>query len=116
LNTNHQLCDLLKRKSSLRLFIEREAVQYPSCQSRHTHREAARQLHGWHELTAQIKRLQMLNTGKLWQVDNKINGEILCEGSKTKCVQWLRATGNYRDWKRGKNSLSLGKLIFENTP
>lgn len=58
---NAKLCELLKRKRSLHNFIEREARQYPGSRSRSNHRDAARKIHGWHELLAEIKTTMQSN-------------------------------------------------------
>ena len=60
-----------------------------------------------------ISRQDKINKGKLWQVypDNDAD-EIMCEGSKSFCMKYIKENGLMRQYKRG--AYRVGKLLWEN--
>ena len=61
-----------------------------------------------------MDRQKLIEAGKIWQVytDNE-HDNILFEGNKTKCREYIRIHYGMRQWRIGK--IRLGKLIFEPT-
>lgn len=57
-----------------------------------------------------MTRAEKIKAGKIWQVDTAPDA-LLFEGTKTACLKWLRTNGHWREYKRGK--ISLSRLIWE---
>lgn len=59
-----------------------------------------------------MTRQDKINSGKLWQVYYSSKpDDILFEGSRSKCLTWLRQHDFWRLYKRG--TIRIGKLIWE---
>lgn len=61
-----------------------------------------------------MTRQEKIQSGKLWVITTKENPDIsLYEGSKASCIKYLKKNRLYKNYLKGIDNISMGKLIWE---
>lgn len=63
-----------------------------------------------------MTRQQLIDKGKIYQVEERDKNKLLFEGTRSKCIAYMRQKGILRQWKQGKSNYTLSKVIYEISP